>query len=78
MWKIFWDHINEEMDLIKNAPILSSVIFIVAISIAYIMAKWRYGKAIDILKLHCDFLKEKLDNLAATKTKPIIGDVHIF
>jgi len=58
------------MGLIVNAPILSSVAFLVAISIAYVIAKWRYGKMLELLKEHCAFLKEKLDDVSSLAQKP--------
>jgi hypothetical protein len=70
MWKMFWDHIKEEMDIIVNAPILSSVAFLIAISIGYAITKWRYGKMLDLLKEHCAFLKEKLDGVSSLGQKP--------
>lgn len=70
MWKVFWDHIEKEMDIIVNAPILSSVAFLVAVSIGYAIVKWRYGKMIDLLREHCAFLKEKLDGVSSLAQKP--------
>lgn len=71
MWDFFWKHIGEEMELIAKTPVISTVAFLVAIFIGLMLAKWRYGKTIEVLKAHFGFLKEKLDNVSSVSPKPI-------
>ena len=68
MWELFWGNIKEEMELIGDTPILSSVAFVVAITLAWMALKWRYGKTIELLKQHISFLKDRLE--PATSEKP--------
>lgn len=69
MWKLFWDHINEEMELIKNAPILFCVAFLIVFFVAYKAAEWRYGQIIDVLKVQLSLLKGKLDAMSTEEPK---------
>ncbi len=69
MWEIFWKHISEEIVLIKSTPLLSAAAFVVAIILAWLALKWRYGKNTESLKQHISFLKDRLEHSTSEKPK---------
>lgn len=76
MWQFICDHIEEEVGLIINTPILSFTALIVVITFVWIALRWRYGREIDLKKQsisslgqQISFLKDKLEYPTSEKPK---------
>lgn len=67
-------YIQEEWDMIMSAPLTFIVILILACAVAYIAARWRYGKIIEVSKERNNLLKERYE-AKSTQLEEIIENV---
>ena len=65
------NYIEKEWDVIMATPFTFIIIFILACTVAYIAAKWRYGKVIELKEERYNFLKERYDARDAQLEKTI-------